>query len=107
MPNLYDRHILYRTGIIQGIIGNGSVPNIKGEFAFSIHNTGTWLHPDAPSGAFAYSGSYGNTAELSQLGTFQGNNKLLFDASRYSPVFRNNTSSVYARHLQLNAIIKY
>ena len=107
LPDLYDRHILYRTGTISGTKGDGSVPSFTGDFALAtgVNGTGTWLKADYTWGAVEALAS-GNTAVLSQSSTFTGANKFRINPALQKPDIYKG-SSVYGRHLQLNAIIKY
>jgi len=107
LPDLYDRHILYRTGVLSGTKGDGSVPSFTGDFALStgVNGGGTWLKADYAWGAIQTISS-GNTAVVSPASTFSSSNKFRIDPSLQKPnIYTGN--AVYARHLQLNAIIKY
>ena len=86
------------------------MPNIIGDFAFStgVNGAGTWLKADYAWGAMTLRGS-GNTAVLSQASTFNSTNSFRFDASQYNSAIYGTgaNSAVYAKHIQMKAIIKY
>ena len=83
------------------------MPSFTGDFALAtgVNGTGTWLKADYTWGAVEALAS-GNTAVLSQSSTFTGANKFRINPALQKPDIYKG-SSVYGRHLQLNAIIKY
>lgn len=90
-----------------GLIENGGVPNLIGDFSVATgkNGGGSWLKADYAWGAIQLRGT-GNTAILSDTGSFTGTNSFRFDASTVSSVY-NNSQKVFASGVKTKICIKY
>ena len=98
MPNTDHNTLLYRADADIGNYWGGAVPNIVG-----IYRVDYGRPTGYSSGAFYHAGGgpeiRGNTAA--------GNCGVGFDASRVSGIYKDGTTSVHPRSLNIYMVIKY